>query len=90
MHNVVGGYSRPLIEVEPSSREIAILVAKRWKSDSITFIDEDVGGIQTSHDDAMVISLTIDNYEVKHVLVDNESSADILFYEVFQKINLSL
>ena len=36
----------------------------------------------------MVISLTIANYEVKRVSVDNEKSIDMLFYEAFQKMNL--
>ena len=35
-----------------------------------------------------MISLTIANYDVKHVLVDNGSSTDVLFYEAFQKMNL--
>ena len=46
-------------------------------SSSITFIDEDAGEIQTPYDDATVISLIIVNYEVKCILVDNESSTDV-------------
>ncbi|KAK6148019.1 hypothetical protein DH2020_018931 [Rehmannia glutinosa] len=43
--------------------------------ESITFTDEDLEGILTPYDDLMIISLTIANYEVKRVLVDNGSSA---------------
>ena len=57
----------------------------RQKSDAITFIDEEVREIQTPHDDTMVISLIIANYDVKHILVDNGSSANVLLYEAFPK-----
>ena len=36
----------------------------------------------------MVISLIIAKHYVKRVLVDNGSSTDILFYDVFQRIKL--
>ncbi|KAK6117276.1 hypothetical protein DH2020_048987 [Rehmannia glutinosa] len=62
---------------------------KRPQTDeSIRFTDEDLEGILTPHDDPMVVSLTIANYEVKRVLVDNGSSIDILFYDAFENREL--
>ncbi|KAK6146452.1 hypothetical protein DH2020_020321 [Rehmannia glutinosa] len=62
---------------------------KRPRTDeSITFTDEDLEGILTPHDDPLVISLTIANYEVKMVLVDNGSLTDILFYDAFEKMSI--
>ena len=90
MHTITRGYSRPLAEVKSSFEEPAAPIAKRWKSDAITFTDKDARGIQTFHDDAVVISLIIANYDVKRVLVDNGSSANMLFYEAFQKMNLPI
>ena len=37
----------------------------------------------------MVISLVIVKHDVKRILVENESSTDILFYGVFQRMKLS-
>ena len=46
---------------------------------AITFIDEDAGRIHHSHYDAIVITLFIADYTTRRVLVDNGSSADILY-----------
>ena len=59
-------------------------LTKKWQLDNIiSFSKDDVRRIQTLHDDAVVISMTIANYDVKKNLVDNESSTDILFYWIF-------
>ena len=50
---------------------------------AITFTDKDVGRIYHPHDDAIVITLLIADYTTRKVLIDNGSSADILYYPVF-------
>ena len=55
---------------------------------AITFTDEDASRIHHPHDDAIVITLFIADYSTRRVLVDNESSADILYYPAFQQMNL--
>ena len=47
---------------------------------AITFTDEDAGRIHNPHDNAIVITLLIADYTTRKVLVDNGSSADILYY----------
>lgn len=42
----------------------------------------------TIHDDAIVITLMIVNYTTRIVLVDNGSSADILYYPAFQQMKI--
>ena len=37
----------------------------------------------------MVISLTIANFDVKHILIDNGSFVDVLFYNAFIRIDLN-
>ena len=49
---------------------------------------DDVQRIQTFHDDTVVVSMTIANYDVKKILVDNGSSTDVLFYLVFFRMRL--
>ncbi|KAK2999486.1 hypothetical protein RJ639_024303 [Escallonia herrerae] len=56
---------------------------------AITFSDEDSKDIKTPHDDPLVIAIKARNFEVKRVLIDNGSSAEILFYDAFKKMNIS-
>ena len=55
---------------------------------AITFTDEDAGRMHHPHDDAIVITLLIADYTTRRVLVDNGSSADILYYPAFQQMRL--
>ncbi|XP_073106888.1 uncharacterized protein [Elaeis guineensis] len=60
---------------------------KRQKiEESITFTEEDAQKVQFPHNDAVVVSLNIANYEIHRILVDNRSSIDILFYDVFSRM----
>ena len=54
----------------------------------ITFTDEDAERIHRPHDDAIVITLLIADYITRRVLVDNGSSADILYYTAFQQMRI--
>ena len=64
---------------------------KRLKTidDVITFFENDLQGVQTPHDDAVVVSSTITKYDVKRILVDNGSSTNVLFYAIFSRMDLS-
>ena len=46
---------------------------------AITFTDEDARRVHHPHDDAVVITLLIADYTTRRVLIDNRSSADILY-----------
>ena len=62
--------------------------ARSTDEQAITFTDEDAERIHHPHDDAIVITLLIADYTTRRVLVDNGSSADILYYPAFQKMRL--
>ena len=55
---------------------------------AITFINKDAARIHHPHDDAIVITLLIADYTTRRVLVDNGSSANILYYPAIQQMNL--
>ena len=40
------------------------------------------------HDDALVVSLRVEDYNMHRVLVNNGSSADILYYPAFQQMRI--
>ena len=50
---------------------------------AISFTDEEAERIHHPHDDAIVITLLIVDYTTRRVLVDNGSSADILYHPTF-------
>ena len=49
----------------------------------IEFLEEDTRHLHHLHDDALVISLRVGDYNTHRVLVDNGRSADILYYLAF-------
>ena len=53
------------------------------ESPIIGFSEENARRLHHPHDDALIVSKQIEDYNMHRVLVDNGSSADILYYPVF-------
>jgi hypothetical protein len=60
-----------------------------WAKVVITFTEEDFKLKTTNHNDVMVIEVNIAGWVIGKILVDNGSSADILFLKTFEKMNLT-
>ena len=58
-------------------------IAQR-ESPIIGFSEEDARRLHHPHDDALVVSIHIGDYNVHRVLVDNGSSANTLYYPTSQ------
>ena len=54
----------------------------------IEFSEDDAWRLHYPHDDALVVSLQIGDYNMHRVLVNNSSSADILYYPAFQQMRI--
>jgi hypothetical protein len=54
----------------------------------VGFSDEDYAGVSLPHTDALVVSLTIANFQLRRILVDTGSSADILFKSAFDHMGI--
>ena len=54
----------------------------------IGFTKKDVRRLHHPHDDALVVSIRVGDYNTHRVFVDNESSTDILYYLAFQQIRI--
>ena len=73
--------SREMLEIQE--------VSKLPRLDTtITFSDSDMEGCQHPHDDPMVIRVVVANKTLHRVLVDNGSSADIIFASAFDKMGI--
>ncbi|XP_057484602.1 uncharacterized protein LOC130770973 [Actinidia eriantha] len=66
--------SSPIIDVHPP----------------ITFNNDDLRGLHLPHDDALVVTAVIANFNIQRILVDNGSSTDILFISAFNKMKMGL
>ena len=61
----------------------------RRESPIIGFSEDDARRLHHPHDDALVVSLRVGDYHVHRMLVDNGSSADILYYLAFQQMRIN-
>ena len=60
----------------------------RRESPIIGFSEEDVRRLHHPHDDVLVVNVHVGDYNVHRMLVDNGSSADILYYPTFQQMEI--
>ena len=54
----------------------------------IGFSEEDARRLHHPHDDALIVSIWIGDYNSHRVLIDNGSSTDILYYPAFQQMRI--
>ena len=54
------------------------------------FSDEDKIGTIQPYNDALVITLRIGGYDVKRVMVDQGSTAEIMYPDLYKGLNLKL
>ena len=73
--------SREVLEVQAVSKIPRLDTA-------ITFSDSDLEGCQHPHDDPLVIRAVVANKTIHRVLVDNGSSANIIFASAFDKMGI--
>ena len=52
------------------------------------FSEEDAREVKQPHDDPLVIMLMIEGFNTQRILVDNGSSADIIYLSAFQQLKL--
>ena len=57
---------------------------------TLSFLDEDKIGTIQPHDNALVVTLRIGGYDVKRVMVDHGSNAQIMYPDLYRGINLKL
>ena len=55
---------------------------------TLSFLEEDKIGTTQPHDDALLITLRIRDYDVKRVMVDNGSVAEIMYPNLYKGLNL--
>jgi hypothetical protein len=56
--------------------------------ETISFSDDDANGVSMPHDDALVVTMTVANHTIHRILVDNGSSAEIIYWSVVQQMGI--
>ncbi|GAV57716.1 LOW QUALITY PROTEIN: hypothetical protein CFOL_v3_01252, partial [Cephalotus follicularis] len=54
----------------------------------ITFSEADYEGVRLHHDDPVVITLLVELFNMKRILIDSGSSADILYKHAFDQLRI--
>ena len=57
---------------------------------TLSFLKEDKIGTTQPHDDALLITLRIGDYDVKRVMVDGGSAAKVMYPDLYKGLNLKL
>ncbi|XP_065634084.1 uncharacterized protein LOC112032987 [Quercus suber] len=65
-----------------------VLKIAQIESPIIGFSKEDARRLHHPHDDALVMTLQVGDFNIHRVLIDNDSSTDILYYPTFQQIRI--
>ncbi|KAJ8773046.1 hypothetical protein K2173_028223 [Erythroxylum novogranatense] len=60
----------------------------RENNGMISFNESDIDSVSCPHDDALVVNLNMDGYEMKRVMIDTGSSVDLLYYEAFKQMEV--
>ena len=61
---------------------------QRQTNQDMCFSEEDARGVKQPHDDPLIIMILIEGFNIRRVLVDNGSSADIIYLSAFQQLKL--
>ena len=63
---------------------------KKESVEQIVFTDQDLEGVQLPYSDALVIILRIGEFDVKKILIDPGSSAEIMYKPLFRGLGLRI
>ncbi|XP_058181303.1 uncharacterized protein LOC131299740 [Rhododendron vialii] len=77
--------SKQVLAVGPGSKCPRLEELPKW---TITFTERDLEHVQTPHSDALVVTIQIGVHDVKRVLIDQGSSAEVMYYDLFKKLDL--
>ena len=78
------------LQMAGSEEEASCKKARVSKQPIIRFSEEDKLGTIQPHDDAMVVTLRIAGFDVKWVMIDQDSGAEIMYPDLFKSLGLKL
>ncbi|GAV72414.1 hypothetical protein CFOL_v3_15902, partial [Cephalotus follicularis] len=77
---------------EPQQKPRGVHHSKRLRTDgeeeAISFSEADYEGVRLPHDDPVVVTLMVELFTTKRILIDSGSSADILYKHAFDQLKI--
>ena len=67
---------------------VSVLKMSQINNPIIGFLEEDAQHLHHPHDDVLVVSIWVGDYNTHQILVDNDSSANILYHPTFQQMRI--
>lgn len=55
----------------------------------LSFLKKDLVEEDTPHNDALVLTVNINTWDVKRILVDSDSSSEVMYKNLYDKFKLS-
>ncbi|XP_058180120.1 uncharacterized protein LOC131298661 [Rhododendron vialii] len=77
--------SKQVLAVGPGSKRPRQEKLPKW---TINFTERNLERVQKPHSDALVVTVQIGVHDIKRVLVDQGSSVEVMYYDLFKKLNL--
>ncbi|XP_028117727.1 uncharacterized protein LOC114315307 [Camellia sinensis] len=74
---------REVLYVQP-----AVKKGKTEVKDIMTFSSNDLERIQTPHNDTLVVTFRVKDFDIRRILIDQESSVEIMYYDAFKLMKL--
>ncbi|XP_028107287.1 uncharacterized protein LOC114306269 [Camellia sinensis] len=65
-------------------------MTNEYQGPMVSFTEVDLDMVQHLHNDALVITLKIGDYQIRRILVDQGSSCDIMYVRCYKKLGLHL
>ncbi|GAV70342.1 hypothetical protein CFOL_v3_13840, partial [Cephalotus follicularis] len=79
-------------EQQHQPRVQQIQYSKRLKTDGdeevVSFLEVDYEGVRLPHDDPVVVTLLVELFTMKRILIDNGSLVDILYKHAFDQLRI--
>lgn len=63
-----------------------VVARSQGEKEAITFVELEASAVVGPHHDTLVVQITIANLDVQRVLVDNGSSANVLFLSTLREM----
>lgn len=83
-------YARWVRYEEVYNVERLVKQPRKKVSPTISFDDEDCQEVVYPHNDALMVTILVANYTTRMILINDGSSAEILFWDVFSKMGISV
>ncbi|XP_028122979.1 uncharacterized protein LOC114320083 [Camellia sinensis] len=77
-------YMREVLLIQPTVKK-----SKTEVRDVLNFSSQALERIQTLHNDGLMITLRIRNFDIRCILIDQGSSIEIMYYDAFKQLKLS-